>query len=391
VKQQFKKMHMKIRDQKAFAALDSQGNLNIHTPSTISTYDQNLQYWTPSYKRAQFASGCLQDPHVHEYARIDSIPPSRDGTSAPENVYNTWPGFRADSLPAVAECDVLSLVTPILEHLRDVITGPDHLEFLVAWLAQQIQDPADITRVAIVLQGKQGVGKNMIFDFYINRVLGAGSQNNPIDGAGYRTAKPSKDVFEKHSTSQQNKLFIMVDEIHGDEMRPLMNMLKDRITGATVNINPKNKNEYTVRNLCNFMFTTNDMNPLRLESEERRFVVFGCKKGNAEYFKGLETHLCRDDVARAFLQYLRKVDVRKFLPFEAHRPQTEAYFTMQRRGIPLFYKFLSYVVTRELRKPKSSSSSKPTLLPLDRPSLAALKGEDMKVKKFFNEFVEWGG
>ena len=386
VKQQFEKTHMKIRDQKAFAALDSQGNLNIHAPNAISTYDQNLKYWTPTseptcYKRAQFVPEWLQDPHVREYARIDSIPPSRDGTSAPEDVYNTWPGFRADSLPAVAESDVLPLVKPILDHLRDVITGPDHLDFLVAWLAQQVQDPADITRVAIVLQGKQGVGKNMIFDFYIDSVLGAGSRNNPIDGAGYRTAKPSEDVFGKHSTAQQNKVFIMVDEIHSDEMRPLMNKLKDRITGATVNINPKNKTEYTVRNLCNFMFTTNDMNPLRLESEERRFVVFGCKgckKGNAEYFKGLKTHLCRDDVARAFLQYLRKVDVRKFLPFEAHRPQTEAYFAMQRRSIPLFYKFLSFVATDELRKLKSSS-------PYSKP-----KGEDRKAKMFFEEFVEWG-
>ena len=386
VKQQFEKTHMKIRDQKAFAALDSQGNLNIHAPNAISTYDQNLKYWTPTseptcYKRAQFVPEWLQDPHVREYARIDSIPPSRDGTSAPEDVYNTWPGFRADSLPAVAESDVLPLVKPILDHLRDVITGPDHLDFLVAWLAQQVQDPADITRVAIVLQGKQGVGKNMIFDFYIDSVLGAGSRNNPIDGAGYRTAKPSEDVFGKHSTAQQNKVFIMVDEIHSDEMRPLMNKLKDRITGATVNINPKNKTEYTVCNLCNFMFTTNDMNPLRLESEERRFVVFGCKgckKGNAEYFKGLKTHLCRDDVARAFLQYLREVDVRKFLPFEAHRPQTEAYFAMQRRSIPLFYKFLSSVVTNELRKLKSSS-------PYSKP-----KGEDRKAKMFFDEFVEWG-
>jgi len=102
VKQQFEKTHMKIRDQKAFAALDSQGNLNIHAPNVISTYDQNLKYWTPTseptcYKRAQFVPEWLQDPHVREYARVDSIPPSRDGTSAPEDVYNTWPGFRADS------------------------------------------------------------------------------------------------------------------------------------------------------------------------------------------------------------------------------------------------------------------------------------------------------
>jgi hypothetical protein len=34
-----------------------------------------------------------------------------------------------------------------------------------------------------------------------------------------------------------------VDEIHSDEMRPLMNKLKDRVTGATVNINPKNETD----------------------------------------------------------------------------------------------------------------------------------------------------
>ena len=34
---------------------------------------------------------------------------------------------------------------PILEHLRDVVTGPEHLDFLLAWLAQQVQDPAHHT------------------------------------------------------------------------------------------------------------------------------------------------------------------------------------------------------------------------------------------------------
>jgi hypothetical protein len=34
----------------------------------------------------------------------------------------------------VVEPDVLPLVKQILDHLRDVITGPDHLDLLVAWL-----------------------------------------------------------------------------------------------------------------------------------------------------------------------------------------------------------------------------------------------------------------
>ncbi len=68
---------------------------------------------------------------------------------------------------------MLPLVEPILDHIRDVITGKENLDFLVAWLAQQVQAPTDTTRVAIVLQGEQDVGKNIIFDFYIDKVLGA--------------------------------------------------------------------------------------------------------------------------------------------------------------------------------------------------------------------------
>ena len=87
--------------------------------------------------------------------------------------------------------------------------------------------------------------------------------------AGFRTSQPSQHIFGKHSTAQQNKVFILVDEIRGDEMRPLMSLLKDRITSDTVNINPKGREQYDVRNFANFLFTTNAMNPLKIEPEER--------------------------------------------------------------------------------------------------------------------------
>ena len=41
----------------------------------------------------------------------------------PPGVYNLWPGFRAESLPAVDQEHVLELVQPILDHIRDVVTA----------------------------------------------------------------------------------------------------------------------------------------------------------------------------------------------------------------------------------------------------------------------------
>ena len=286
----------------------------------------------------------MQDQNPRQYHRVDSIPPSRSSKAVPPGIYNLWPGFRAESLPVVDQEDVLWLVQPILDHLRDVITGPDHLEFLIAWLAQQVQDPAEKTQVAIVLQGKQGAGKNIVFDFWKENVLGF-DMSHPKNCTAFQTSDPSEHIFGKHAEAQQNKVFVMIDEISGDDMRPLMSRLKDRITNSTINVNPKCHKEYSVRNMSNFLCTTNNMNPLNIEPEERRFVVFGCnssKKGDTAYFNELGKHLKRDDVARAFFQYLRDhVDVGRFRPFQSHRPQTEAYEAIQQRTIPLFYKFLS--------------------------------------------------
>ena len=215
---------------------------------------------------------------------------------------------------------------------------------MIAWLAQQVQDPAEKTQVAIVLQGKQGAGKNIVFDFWREKVLGF-DECHPKNCTAYQTSDPSENIFGKHAEAQQNKVFVMIDEMKGDEMRPLMNRLKDRITNNAININPKGHTEYSVRNMSNFLCTTNNMNPLTIEPEERRFLVFGCnssKKGDTVYFNELGKHLKRDDVARAFFQYLRdRVDVGRFTPFQSHRPQTEAYEAIQQRSIPLFYKFLS--------------------------------------------------
>ena len=368
MKNKFELKHFRLKDSKVQVGITSTGVVGMHKNQVLVTFDQNLVYWglwvgknerrpdcysldangfeDADFEKKTFIHEWLKDPNPREFDRIDSIPPSRSGNAAPSGVYNLWPGFRAETLPPVTDDVVHELVQPILNHFRDVITGEEGLDFLLAWLAQQVQDPAHLTGVAIILQGKQGVGKDIVFDFWIKMVLGGPPPSAPTAlGTGYKTSNPSEFIFGKHSVASQNKVFLLLDEISGDKMRPLMDNLKSQITCDTVNINPKGSDMYTVRNLSNFLCTTNHKNPLPIEPEERRFVVFKCnhsKKGDTAYFQRLGNHLKRDDVARAFFQYLREhIDVGPFLPFEAHRPRTDAYIAMQQRSIPDFFQFLS--------------------------------------------------
>ena len=167
----------------------------------------------------------------------------------------------------------------------------------------------------------------------------------------FKSSNPSKDIFGSHSVALRDRVFVNLDELSGEEIRPLMSRLKDLVTSSTVHVNPKNQPAYDVRNLANIFATSNQMNPIHVEPQERRIVVFACngsKKGDTAYFDGLSAHLNgakRDAVARAFYQYLRdNVEVAPFLPFQEHRPRTAAYVAMQERNIPLFYKFLSAAI-----------------------------------------------
>ena len=76
-------------------------------------------------------------------------------------------------------------------------------------------------------------------------------------------------------------------------------------------------------------------------------------------------------MARGFYQYLKDcVDVGPFLPFQAHRPKTEAYIAMQQRNIPVIYKFLSYRIQHALgvaREPESC----------------------VRAKSFYDDYVQW--
>ena len=341
------------------AAITSTGDVEQYREATLAAHHQDGQYWAPATAKQQkmehncyslqtecenvcfeqfpFIKRWLGDASARAFQRIDSIPPSKSGITVPTGVYNTWPGFFAETLPPVPDDAVQELVRPVLNHIRDVITGPDHLGYVIAWLAQQVQEPATPTGVAIVLHGLEGTGKDIIFDFFIHKVLG--------ERTGFKTSNPSKDIFGDHSVALQNRVLVLVDEASGEVMRPIKERVKDLITSSTVHINKKNRDPYDIRNLTNMVLTSNQQNPVQIDPQERRFVVFetnASKKGDSEYFQGLGQHLKRDVVSRGFFQYLRDhVDVRPYTPFQAHRPKTDAYAAMQQRNIPLFCKFLS--------------------------------------------------
>jgi len=268
--------------------------------------------------------------------------------------------------PAVQPEEVAALVQPILEHLRTILGKKQNVDFMIAWLAQLIQDPANPTQVCPILQGEQGTGKDILFSWFIEAILGR--------PAGYQTAKPHEDIFGKHSLAQKNCALALFDEISAASTGPIMDLLKNFITGGKHNLDPKHGKQYEVANFTNVMCTTNYANPIVIASIERRFVVFQCREtllNNVPYFTKLAEHLEQPKVPMAFYQYLRdSVDVVPFKPFHAHRPKTDAYIAMQQSSIELPYVFLSQQV-------RIAAQTK-------------LKTATVASQAFFDLFLKWG-
>jgi hypothetical protein len=85
------------------------------------------------------------------YDAVGFWPPN--GNAAPERAYNLWRGFAVEPKPG--DCSLY------LALLRDVICSGNksYYLWLIAWMAQTVQHPAEKLGTAVVLRGGEGVGK----------------------------------------------------------------------------------------------------------------------------------------------------------------------------------------------------------------------------------------
>jgi Family of unknown function (DUF5906) len=274
---------------------------------------------------------------MRKYAKFDCLAPSKAGTVVPSNVYNTWPGFAAAKLPAVPDDEVAALIEPFIQHLRLVICSTEEeVRYHLAWWAQQVQDPANKTGVAIIYMGDQGVGKDIVTEFVVEKVFGTA------------VATQSGEVvhlFEKHSLERENKVLCVLDEASAESLKDYIPNIKASMVGPRMSFNAKFGGIYMLLCIINYMFTSNATLPIPIEASDRRMVVFRCnnsKKGDTDYFNKILRARADPRAARAFFQFLQNFDLSEFGNFQAKRPETAMYRRLKEMSLPLFYSFLSF-------------------------------------------------
>lgn len=230
---------------------------------------------------------------IMRYSSIDFEPGCEDPRK-----FNLFTGYKASLLD---NYDINKIKRPLL-HIRDIICNgdPKIFKYFMSWLAAMLTRPGKRTGVVPVLySAAQGTGKNSIFTFIANNVVGSNYVREIIG---------LKPITEKHNTVLQGRKLLVINEassVSGSFVADF-NTLKSLITDSSIYIDPKGKDGFDIKNLLELALTTNHDNSLHLEDKDRRYLcleVSESKVGDSQYFNKLHKSFT-NEAGNHFLTYL---------------------------------------------------------------------------------------
>ncbi len=198
--------------------------------------------------------------------------------------------------PAKGEC-------ARLVELLAYLCGDDEnvFEWVLKWLAYPLQRPGGKMQTALIVAGKEGAGKNLFFGA-VRDIYGK--------HGSFITQRELEDRFNLWLSA---KLFLIANEVvTRQEMGHHVGFLKHLITEPEIWINRKMKDARCEQNHVNLVFLSNELQPLQLGPDDRRYMVLRTPAKREKAFYKAVVDEIRTGGAAAFHQYLLEVDLDGF-------------------------------------------------------------------------------
>ncbi|WP_428718565.1 DUF5906 domain-containing protein [Undibacterium curvum] len=212
----------------------------------------------------------------------------------PKTSLNLFDGFAMK--PQQGNCD---LILALLSYLcgDDVIA-----EWVLKWLAYPLQNPGAKMASAIIMHGDEGSGKNLFFEKCIKSIYGK-----------YAGVIGNQEIESQFNEWASQKLFMVCDEVvTRAEMRQMKGRLKQITANDSISINPKNLSQREERNHINFVFLSNETQPLALDRSDRRYlVVWTPPKQSADFYQRVAEQM-ESGGNEAFYHFLVNLDLGDF-------------------------------------------------------------------------------
>ncbi len=291
----------------------------------VSVYNINTGCWL----KKPFIPKWLLDEDIPIYNNVDYNP---NIDACPNKTFNLWNDFPIKSIPLDEKADTsllhLHIKTLLKEDKKDI-------DWFLNWLAHIVKFPHKKTEVAVILYDKQfGTGKSMLAEDFLRKIIG--------DNKMITTCKTDK-VFGKF-TNTQGKLLCVLNEASGKDTFELNEVIKEAISGKTIEMEKKNIDAIRISDYLNYIITTNNLNSIKLEQDDRRFMVFNTSskmKGDVEYFNKLALALNDDVIMRKFYEELMNRDLSNFNA-SRDRQNNKIMDIMKEHNVDIVLEFITY-------------------------------------------------
>lgn len=187
---------------------------------------------------------------------------------------------------------------------------------LTCWLAWPLQHPGKRVGYAYVVHGGQGTGKSMFFEQLMMKIY----------GVDHSIQIGQNELESKYTGWLSKKLFVVCNEVStfANERKATKNKLKSLITDGVFTIEEKFMPIRMEENHAQFVFLSNEIQPVVPESDDRRYAIIEFDtKMSAEYYEGLAREI-HNGGAEAFYSYLLSYDLGEWRGDSAKPPATEA-------------------------------------------------------------------
>lgn len=252
-------------------------------------WEQRGEVWAPVY-----------EPGQEQFVDIDG-----------KRHYNTWKGWGAEPIKGDVK---------LWKWLLDNIfknAEPAHKKWFEQWCAYPLQNPGVKMFTCPILFGQlKGTGKSLL-GLSLMSIYG-------VNGAEITDTQ----LEDERNVFAAEKQFVLANEVTSSDKRTMVGRIRNLITQHTVNINKKYQPDYIIRDTINYFFTSNFVDAVYMEDDERRFFVHEVlgprlvdvdKKKVEEYDRWLRSGEC----ASALFHHLLQVDLEGFDP-TAPAPDTKS-------------------------------------------------------------------
>ena len=191
----------------------------------------------------------------------------------PDGTFNTWNGFAVE--PKEGDCHLF------LDHIHKIVcAGDDTINtWVLDWIADLVQDPADPKGCAIVMRGGEGAGKGVL----ANTV-------GELFGPHHKHLIDDSHLTSNFNAHLLDAVTLFADEITWGGNKKTAGKLKGMVTEKRLVGERKGVDAVQYDNMVHLMIASNSKWVVPAGSDSRRWMVLDVpttKRGNVAYFNAL--------------------------------------------------------------------------------------------------------